>query len=246
LEHEIPQNITFITALAAGLLSFLSPCVLPLIPGYISFISGASIQQLSNSEELRKVRKKVIINSLFFVLGFSVVFISLGASATAIGKILLKYLQQISVAAGILIILAGIHMTGLLKITALYREKRFQVMQKPVSIWGSFIIGLAFAFGWTPCIGPILAGILAVAGAQETVFQGILLLALYSLGLAVPFMITAYSITLFFKLFEKIKKHLHIIELISGILLIIIGILIITGGLSKLASGLTFFNEFAK
>lgn len=236
MEHAMPENISILLAFGAGILSFLSPCVLPLIPGYISFISGASMQQLTAGDEIKKVRTKVLLSSLFFVLGFSAVFIALGASATAIGKLLLQYMRPLSIAAGIVIILIGIHLTGMIKIPALYKEKRIHVQSRPVGILGAFIIGLAFAFGWTPCIGPILAGILAVAGSQETITQGIVLLTAYSLGLGIPFMLTALSITLFFKAFDKIKKYFKIIEWVSGILLIIIGILMITGGLTIIAA----------
>lgn len=239
-------NISLITAFAAGLLSFLSPCVLPLIPGYISFISGASLQELTATDDLSKVRRKVIYNSLAFVLGFSVVFILLGASATAISKLMLKYLRPISIVAGSVIIIIGLHTMGIFKIAALYSEKRFQTNTRPVNVFGSFVIGLAFAFGWTPCIGPILAGILAVAAVQDTVWKGIRLLAVYSLGLGLPFMITAYSITLFLKLFDKIKKYLNIIEWIAGLLLVIIGVLMMTGGLSSMAGSLSFLNKFVR
>jgi cytochrome c-type biogenesis protein len=164
------------------------------------------------------------------------VFIALGASATTIGKLLVIYKRPLSIAAGIIIILLGLHMTGILKIPALYHEKRIHINTKPINFAGAFIVGIAFAFGWTPCIGPILAGILTVAAAQESVGRGILLLSMYSLGLAIPFMITAFSITLFFKLFDKIKKSLNIIEWIAGALLIIVGVLILTGGMTILAS----------
>ena len=229
MEPQFQENVSLLTAFFAGVLSFLSPCVLPLIPGYISFISGESVQALRNSEEIRTTRKRVILSSLFFVIGFSFIFILLGASATTLGRFLLKYLKIFSIIAGIIVIILGLHMTGILRIKALYYEKKFQVQKKPVNVFGSFLIGIAFAFGWTPCIGPILAAILAVAAAQNTIIKGMLLLTVYSLGLAIPFMITAYSITLFFKLFDKIKKYFNIIEWVSGILLIIIGIMMITG-----------------
>jgi len=246
MEGNFTTNVSLITAFVAGLLSFLSPCVLPLIPGYISFISGASLQELTGTDDISKVRRKVIYNSLAFVLGFSVVFILLGASATAISKIMLRYLRPISIVAGSFIIIIGLHTMGIFKIAALYSEKRFQINTRPVNMLGSFVIGLAFAFGWTPCIGPILAGILAVAAAQNTVWKGIRLLAVYSLGLGIPFMITAYSITLFLKLFDKIKKYLNIIEWIAGLLLVIIGILMITGGLGVIAGALEALNKFAR
>ncbi len=246
MDGNFTANVSFLYAFGAGLLSFLSPCVLPLIPGYISFISGASMQELKGSDDISAVRKKAIINSLAFVAGFSVVFILLGASATALSKLMLKYIRPISITAGIVIIIFGLQTMGILKIAALNTEKRFQTNTRPVNIFGSFLIGLAFAFGWTPCIGPILASILAVAAAQNTVWKGIGLLAAYSLGLGIPFLVTAYSITLFFKLFDKIKKYLNIIEWITGVLLIIIGILMITGGLSRLAGSLEFLNKFAR
>ncbi len=240
------ENISLLTAFIAGILSFLSPCILPLIPGYISFISGASIPELTGETEIKKLRKKTMINSLFFILGFSFVFIALGASATFIGKFLLAKIKILSIIAGIIIILIGIHLTGLIKINALLYEKKINVNTKPIGIFGSFIVGFAFAFGWTPCVGPILAGILVIAGAKETLTQGILLLSIYSLGLAIPFLLTSYSLTLFFKFFNAIKKYLNMIELISGILLIIIGILIITGSLSVIAQWFSFLNFFAK
>ncbi|MCX8094089.1 MAG: cytochrome c biogenesis protein CcdA [Candidatus Goldbacteria bacterium] len=246
MEHTVTQNITFFTAFIAGILSFLSPCILPLIPGYISFISGISLQDLRNNTDIIKVKSKVINNSLAFVVGFSFVFISFGASATFIGSLLSKYSKIITYISGIIIIILGIHLTGIFRISALYSEKRLNITQKPLNIFGSFIIGFAFAFGWTPCIGPILAAILALAASQETLNRGILLLTWYSLGLAIPFILTAYSLTLFFKIFDKIKKYLYIIEWISGILLIIIGILMITGGLIKIASLLTVFDIFTK
>ncbi|HDQ26231.1 MAG TPA: cytochrome c biogenesis protein CcdA [bacterium] len=246
MEEQLPQTVTFITAFIAGLISFLSPCVLPLIPGYISFISGASLKQLSDSTELKKVRGRVMAGSLFFVLGFSAVFILLGASATSIGSLLSAYMRPLSTAAGIVIIILGIHMTGVLKLTPLYREKKIHLHKKPVTIFGAFIIGMAFAFGWTPCIGPILAGILIIAGGQDTVWHGILLLAVYSLGLGIPFLLTAWSITLFFRFFDKFKKHFTLIEWIAGLMLITIGILILTGGMMRIAALFSSFGGFAE
>ncbi|MCE5301024.1 MAG: cytochrome c biogenesis protein CcdA [Spirochaetia bacterium] len=246
MEETFTTNISFFGAFAAGLISFLSPCVLPLIPGYISFISGFSVQELTSGGDEKAIRSKVLINSLFFVLGFTVVFVLLGASATAVTKLMLRYLRPISIAAGIVIIIFGIHTTGLIRIPFLYQEKRFRTKDKPVTVIGSFVVGLAFAFGWTPCIGPILASILAVAAVQGTVGKGIGLLTVYSMGLGIPFMLTAWSVTLFFKAFDKIKKHMNIIEWTSGILLIIVGILMITGGLTQLAGSLSFLNKFSR
>ncbi|PKL91809.1 MAG: cytochrome C biogenesis protein [Candidatus Goldiibacteriota bacterium HGW-Goldbacteria-1] len=244
MEHT--AEITLITAFLAGIISFLSPCVLPLIPGYISFISGSSLKEMMERENLKKIKHDVIWNSFAFVIGFSVIFISLGASATFIGKFLLQHLNTFSLIAGIIVIILGLHMTGIFKIKALYHEKRIHQSKEPMNLFESFLLGLAFAFGWTPCIGPILAGILAIAATGDSVGYGILLLALYSLGLGIPFMLTAYSITFFFKWFTKMKKHMNKIEIMAGILLILIGILMMTGGLTRIAGMLSFLDVFAK
>ncbi|MFP4465725.1 MAG: cytochrome c biogenesis CcdA family protein [Candidatus Goldiibacteriota bacterium] len=241
MEHTLPQNINFITAFFAGFLSFLSPCVLPLIPGYISFISGASLKELQDTNDLKKVKKDVMWTSLAFVIGFSSVFIALGASATFLGRILLQHLDILSKIAGFAVIILGLHLTGIFKIKTLYREKRIRLPQKRINLFESFLLGLAFAFGWTPCIGPILAGILALAATQTSMGQGLLLLSFYSMGLAIPFMLAAASITLFLKSYDRIKKYFSIIEWTAGILLIIIGLLMITGGLVKIT---VFFQSF--
>lgn len=240
------ENVSFFAAFIAGLLSFLSPCILPLIPGYISFISGATLAELTNNDELKKIRSKTMINSISFILGFSVVFIALGATATFIGKFLIANLKIFTFIAGLIIIVIGLHLTGILKINALLYEKKLNLNIKSIGVLGAFITGFSFAFGWTPCVGPILAGILVVAGAQETVFKGILLLTAYSLGLAIPFLITSYSLTLFFGFFNSIKKYLNIIEIISGIFLILIGLLILTDNLKIIAQWFSFLNVFSK
>ncbi|HRU39832.1 MAG TPA: cytochrome c biogenesis protein CcdA, partial [Candidatus Goldiibacteriota bacterium] len=193
-----------------------------------------------------EARKKAVLNSVFFVIGFSAVFISLGASATTIGRLITEYKRPLSIIAGIVIIVLGLHMTSIIKIPVLYSEKRLQVSSKPLNVFGAFIVGLAFAFGWTPCIGPILAGILAVAAAQETLGRGMALLSFYSLGLGIPFILTAFSISLFFSFFNKIKRSINIIELIAGGLLIVIGLLMITGWLTTIASWFGFMYNFAK
>ncbi len=244
MEHT--AEITLITAFVAGIISFLSPCVLPLIPGYISFISGSSLKEMMERENLKKIKHDVIWNSFAFVAGFSAIFISLGASATFIGRFLLQHLNTFSMVAGIVVIILGLHMTGIFRIKALYHEKRIHHSKEPMNLFESFLLGLAFAFGWTPCIGPILAGILAIAATGDSVGYGILLLASYSLGLGIPFMLTAYSLTFFFKWFTKMKKHMNKIEIIAGILLIIIGVLMMTGGLTKIAGVLSMFDGFSK
>ena len=182
--HGLPLPLA---AFVAGLLSFLSPCVLPLVPGYVSLISGATVEDLQSND--RRMLGTVMLHSLTFILGFSVVFIALGAVATGIGQFANEYHNLLAKVAGIIVIVFGLHLTGLLKIKALYADKRLHDVKGGSSALGSFAVGFAFAFGWTPCIGPILATILVFAGAQETVFKGVLLLAIYSLGLAVPFLV---------------------------------------------------------
>ncbi len=241
------DNIGILTAFAFGFLSFISPCVLPIVPGYISFISGVSLNEIESTGNKLKARRKIILNTLFFVFGFSVVFILLGATATAVGQFLLENLPIFSQIAGVIIIIFGLHMTGVFKIKYLQYEKRIHTRTKPLGFLGSFVVGLAFAFGWTPCIGPILGAILGIAAQKETVFQGIVLLTSYSAGLGIPFLITGISISAFYNFFDKIKHHFKKIEIIGGILLIIVGILMLTGSLTIIASYLTkwlpFLNE---
>jgi cytochrome c-type biogenesis protein len=242
------ENPTFIAAFVAGLLSFVSPCVLPLIPGYLSYISGVTLDDMqgtgtAGAAVVAASRRRVLIASLFFILGFSVVFISLGAAASAIGQYIMEpgtgRYRLLTKVAGAIVILFGLHTMGVLRIDWLYSEKRVQVERKPRGVFGAFVVGLAFAFGWTPCIGPILAGILAVAGSQDTVRQGINLLAVYSLGLGVPFLLTALAINHFFTAFAKIRRHYHTIEVISGLLLVGIGVLIFTDQFTIIARWLT-------
>jgi cytochrome c-type biogenesis protein len=239
------ENPTFLAAFVAGVLSFVSPCVLPLIPGYLSYISGLTLDEMqgTGAVSVAASRRRVLLASIFFILGFSVVFVSLGAAASAIGQFLLApgtgRLRLLTKVAGAVVILFGLHTMGVLRIGWLYSEKRVQVEQKPRGVVGAFVVGLAFAFGWTPCIGPILAGILAVAGSQETVGQGIRLLAVYSLGLGVPFLITALAINHFFAAFAKIRRYYHAIEIVSGLLLVAIGVLIFTDQFTLIARWLT-------
>jgi len=232
------EPVSLIAAFLAGLLSFVSPCVLPLIPGYLSFISGVTLEDMragdTRSAETGS-RPRILATSLAFVLGFSLVFVSLGASASALGRLLLPRLSILGRIAGLAIIVFGLHTMGVLRIGWLYSEKRVQTRVKPAGLLGAGVVGIAFAFGWTPCIGPILAGILAVAAAQETVWQGIRLLAIYSLGLGIPFLITALAINRFFAAFARIRRHYRAIELASGGLLVGIGVLILTNRLTVIA-----------
>lgn len=220
------ENVTLVAAFVAGFLSFISPCVLPLIPGYISFVSGASLEDMRAGGAA--TRRQVLVRSLAFVLGFSLVFIAFGASASAIGSFVLERQRLLGRIAGALIILFGLHMMGVFRLAFLDNEKRAQTQRKPTGPFGAFLVGLAFAFGWTPCIGPILAGILVVAGSRETIGEGVLLLAVYSLGLGVPFLLTSVAIDRFFSVAAAIRRHYHAIELTSGGLLVAIGLLIFT------------------
>ncbi|HEY9856637.1 MAG TPA: cytochrome c biogenesis protein CcdA [Stenomitos sp.] len=230
-------SISLPTAFLAGLISFISPCVLPLVPGYLSFISGVSSDEMRTGASA-ETRRKVIINSLGFILGFSLVFVALGATATVLGTFLTEKLPLLSKIAGVVIVLFGLHTMGIFRIKALYMEKRFQVGNKPAGFLGSVVVGLAFAFGWTPCIGPILAAILTYASQQETLGQGMALLVAYSLGLGVPFFGTAIAINGFFSLFNRLKRHMRAIEIISGLLLVAVGVLIYTNNLALLANAL--------
>ncbi len=238
--HNLPLPLA---AFLAGILSFLSPCVLPLVPGYVSLISGASVEELQSPE--RRMLRTVMLHSLTFVLGFSVVFVALGAVATGVGQIVNQYHSLLSKIAGIVVILFGLHLTGLLKIKALYADKRLHEVKGGATALGSFAVGFAFAFGWTPCIGPILATILVLAGAQETVWRGVVLLAVYSLGLAVPFLLTSLGVDRFLAFYGRFRRHLHTVEVCSGVLLIAIGVLIFLNNLRLLSGYLSFLNRFA-
>src|SRR5512146_1942809 len=187
--HNLPLPLA---AFLAGVISFLSPCVLPLVPGYVSLISGASVETLQTAD--RKLLRSVMINSLTFILGFSVVFISLGAVATGVGQVTRLYHKELAIIAGIIVFIFGLHLTGIFKINALYADKRLHGVKGGTGPIGAFVVGFAFAFGWTPCIGPILAAILTLAAAEETVLKGTALLAVYSAGLAVPFLLTSLGI----------------------------------------------------
>jgi cytochrome c-type biogenesis protein len=233
-----------IAAFFAGILSFLSPCVLPLVPGYVSLISGSSAEALQEGGDQR-ILKRVMISSLMFVLGFSLVFISLGAVASTVGQVTRQYYPILTRVAGAIIIVFGLHLTGIWKIKALYADKRMHQVKGGSSAWGAFAVGFAFAFGWTPCIGPILATILAFAATEETVLKGIVLLAIYSAGLAVPFLLTSLGIDRFLAFYGRFRKHLHTVEVLSGILLIAIGVLVLTRHLTVLSNYLGFLGRFS-
>lgn len=231
------NEISLLLAFSAGLLSFLSPCVLPLVPAYITYLTGSTVVELKEN----KLKLYTLYKAIGFVLGFSIVFIVMGISISSIGKFLIRNQILFRKVGGILIILFGIHTTGLIKIKTLYYEKRLMPFEKLNKGISSVLVGMAFAAGWTPCVGPILASILIYAGSMETIGKGITLLTAYSAGLAVPFLLTALAIGSFSRYFKKISKHLSTISIVSGILLIVMGILIYSNKLSALGS---YINPF--
>ncbi len=222
-----PQEVSALIAFSAGFLSFISPCVLPLFPSYLTYITGVSFKELSEPQG-RKLRGVTLIHSLLFIMGFSSIFILMGASATYLGQLLSGYQEWIMKAGGILIVILGIHFTGLIQIPFLQMEKRFELRKKPLGYLGSFLVGVVFAAGWTPCIGPILSTILIYASTSQKFSTGIFLLTLYSMGLGVPFFLSSLAFNSFLFAFEKIKRFMRVITLISGIFLILVGILILT------------------
>ena len=242
-------DISLYMTFAAGLISFLSPCVLPLVPGYLSFISGVSLTEIREKEEsrtfLNKDKRAVLLSSTCFVLGFSIVFVLLGASATWLGALLSSRISLLSKIAGLAIIFFGIYKMGLIRGRFFYREARFEVKNRKFGYAGALAIGAAFAFGWTPCIGPILAGVLTYAGTLEKVNQGILLLLVYSLGLGLPFLLTAVAINQFLRFFGRMKKYLRLLEVTSGAVMVILGLLIFTNKLILIPGYFTFLNKFA-
>jgi cytochrome c-type biogenesis protein len=231
-----------IAAFLAGLISFLSPCVLPLVPGYISMISGAGVEELKSAQA--QLMRRVMINSIAFILGFSVVFVALGAAATEIGQVLGIYKHTLARVAGVVIIIFGLHLTGIFKIKALYTDARLHNVKGSSTPLGAFVIGFAFAFGWTPCLGPILSAILTIAGQQDTVGKGILLLSVYSLGLAMPFLLTSLLMERFLKFYGRFRSYMHAIEVASGGLMIGLGILLLIGRFTMISNWLSFLNQF--
>jgi cytochrome c-type biogenesis protein len=228
------HDVSIPAALIAGLVSFLSPCVLPLVPPYLIYLTGATIEHVANQETASSSRRAVMISALMFVLGFSTVFVALGASASLIGTLIRAWSAQLSIAAGIVIIVMGLHFLGLTRIGLLMREGRLPI-PKPVGLWGAYLMGLAFAFGWTPCIGPILAAILSVAAAEATVTKGAGLLAVYSAGLGIPFLLAALMVEQFSSLFARMKRHLANVERAMGVLMVITGIAFLTGAISNVS-----------
>ena len=236
-----------IAAFTAGLISFLSPCVLPLVPGYISLISGAGVEELRQQDG--KLTRSVMLNSILFILGFSSVFLALGAIATTVGQLVRQHIGLLSKIAGAVIVTLGLHQTGFLPLRLLYADKRFHGMPAGAAGTRAFLLGSAFGFGWTPCVGPILAVVLTLAAAESTVIKGVSLLAVYALGLAIPFLLTAFSIEGFLAFYARFRRHLHALEVMSGVVMIAVGALIFTGhfiALNSWMNRISFFRWMAE
>ncbi|MDD5634004.1 MAG: cytochrome c biogenesis protein CcdA [Candidatus Omnitrophica bacterium] len=235
-------------AFVAGIASFLSPCVLPLVPGYISFLSGVSLDELRKGPEDRSgIIKSSGLISIAFVLGFTLVFISLGASASFLGKVLSKYFIIFTKLAGILIVVFGLHLMGIFELKWLNYQKSLQIKKYKPNFFGALVVGMAFGFGWTPCVGPVLAGILALAATRDTLLEGVFLLTAYSAGIGVPFIITGFAIGIFMKFFEKYKKFIRIGEIFAGVFLVLIGVLIFFNNMDFLLKFIPDrFNGFSR
>ena len=242
------NDITLFMAFAAGLVSFLSPCVLPLVPGYVSFISGVSVIDLQASSGkhafMNRAHRRVVFNSLFFILGFSMVFVLLGASATWLGGLLATRLSFFNKAAGLIIIFFGLLKMGLVRPLLLLKNVGLPIRTRSRGFAGAVLLGIAFAFGWTPCVGPVLGGILTVAGTMAQVDLGVRLLLVYSLGLGIPFLATALGVQSFFRFFAGVKKHLGLLEKVSGIVLVAMGVLMFTNALTLIPAYFPFLNRF--
>lgn len=228
------SDVSILAALVAGVISFLSPCVLPLVPPYLVYLTGATVEHVASGEPRTASRRAVMVAAAMFVLGFSTVFVALGASASIVGALVRAWSAELSIAAGVVIIVMGLHFLGLTRIGFLMREGRLG-MAKPVGLWGAYAMGLAFAFGWTPCIGPILAAILAVAASEATVAKGAGLLAIYSAGLGIPFLLAAFAVERFAAVFARFKHQLVNVERAMGVLMIVTGIAFLTGTITHVS-----------
>jgi cytochrome c-type biogenesis protein len=235
------ESLGVLVAFSAGLFSFLSPCVLPLFPSYLSFITGMSVDRLA-TEVSAGVRTRVVLHSLAFIVGFSLVFVSLGASFSAAGQFLLDYRDWIRIGGGLLIVVFGLYIAGVLRIGVLGRTQQLQIRSKPAGLLGSFLVGLTFAIGWTPCVGPILGSILTLASNDRTVRQGIALLLSYSAGLGLPFLLSSIALGVFLRFFRRYRRFIPAVERAAGVLLVLVGVLVATNYyvvLNSWAVGLT-------
>lgn len=221
-------DVNILVAFTAGLFSFLSPCVLPLIPSYLSFVSGVSLEDMRAPQVESRIRWRVALNSLAFIFGFSLVFVSLGASASFLGTLFLGYRSLIRILGGLLIVLVGLYLLGLFKISFLERYLQFHLKDKPAGYLGSILVGITFAVAWTPCVGPILGAILTLAGASAEVERGVFLLATYAAGLALPFFLSAIAVNSFVRFSQSFRRYLHAVHVAAGVLLVIVGILLLT------------------
>lgn len=238
----VDNQVSNLIAFLAGFLSFVSPCILPIVPSYITYITGISFKELVESDRKYSLKLVTLFHSLLFIFGFSTIFILMGASASYIGQLLIEYQYLITKIGGILIIILGIHFIGIINIPFLQMEKRFELKKKPFRFIGSFLVGIVFAAGWTPCVGPILSSILIYASTTKSLKTGLWLLSLYSLGLGVPFIISSLAFNSFIYAFGKIKRYMRIITILSGLFLIFIGILLITGIFVRLSNYLNIFK----
>jgi cytochrome c-type biogenesis protein len=234
----VVDQVGIFIAITAGLLSFLSPCVLPLVPSYLSFVTGMTLDDIQEGTD----RRAVMLHSVLFVSGFTVIFLLMGASASFLGQFFLLYEDWIARIGGVIIIVLGLHLAGVFRIAPLMREKRVHLSDKPAGHLGTIAVGAAFGAGWTPCIGPVLGAILGLAGTSETVWQGTGLLLAYSAGLAIPFLLAAVALDSFLKAFRKFRRWIPLVEKASGVLLILLGLLLVTGNFTVLASWLNQFT----
>ena len=227
-------DVNFVVAFAAGIFSFLSPCVLPLIPSYLSFVSGVSLDQMRSADGATRVRSRVLLNSLAFIFGFSLVFVSLGASASYLGSIFLGYRDIIRLVGGLFVLVVGLYLVGLFKISALEQYLQFNLKDKPAGYLGSVLVGITFAVAWTPCVGPILGAILAIASTSGEVGRGMALLSTYAAGLALPFFFSALAVNSFFQFSAKFRRYIQAVHVAGGVLLIIVGVLLLTDSMTTL------------
>jgi len=241
MTQSLPQISVFV-AFSAGLLSFVSPCVLPLVPSYISYITGLSVEQLTDMSERAKFKKAIVLNSLLFIAGFSTVFIAFGASASLLGQVLVTYQDYIRRIGGVLIVVFGLYLLGVLNLNFLKMEHRYQFRNRPAGYLGSFFIGVAFAAGWTPCVGPVLGSILLYAGTTDSLVDGIVLLTSYSLGLGLPLFLTALGVDRFLTYFKEVRAYLWGVSMVSGVLLVVVGVMIYANSLTMVTSFLERFG----
>jgi cytochrome c-type biogenesis protein len=228
------NELNIFVAFAAGVLSFLSPCVLPLIPSYLSFVSGISLEEMRGDQARARVRWRVVLNSVAFIIGFSLVFVSLGASASFIGSFFLNYRNLIRLLGGMFIVAVGLYLIGIFKVAALERYLQFNLKDKPAGYLGSVLVGVTFAVAWTPCVGPILGAILAIAGTSADIGRGVVLLAMYAVGLAVPFFFSALAVNSFFQFSQAFRRYIQAFHVASGVLLVLAGILLMTDYMTSL------------